>query len=91
MIASFRHKGLKLLYNRDDARQIGPDLHKKVKRILTALDAATNERAMDLPGYDLHRLKGKMKAFWSVTVTGNWRIIFRFDAHGDATDVDYID
>jgi proteic killer suppression protein len=44
---------------------------------------------MDLPGFRLHPLKGKLKGFWAVTVRANWRVIFRF-ANGHALDVDYI-
>ncbi len=90
MIAGFRHKGLKRLYDQDDDRRIRPDLRDKVRRILTLLDAAGNERAMNLPGFNLHPLRGDLKHFWSVTVTGNWRIIFRFE-DANATDVDLID
>lgn len=45
---------------------------------------------MNLPGYRLHRLKGELKRFWSVSVSGNWRIIFRFESE-DTFDVDLID
>lgn len=45
---------------------------------------------MNLPGYRLHRLKGDLKHFWSVSVSGNWRIIFRFESK-DTFDVDLID
>jgi proteic killer suppression protein len=45
---------------------------------------------MDLPGFRLHRFKGQMKGFWSVTVRANWRVIFRF-AEGEAEDVDLVD
>jgi proteic killer suppression protein len=90
LIRSIRHKGLKRLYEHDDASQIGADLVDKVRRILTLLDAAKNQQAMNLPGYRLHSLKGDLKGFWSVTVKANWRITFRFDGE-DATDVDLVD
>jgi len=45
---------------------------------------------MDLPGWRLHPLKGSFAGFWSVTVTANWRVVWRFE-NGDATDVDYVD
>ena len=45
---------------------------------------------MDLPGFQLHPLKGELKDFWAVTVSANWRVVFRF-AEGDALDVNYID
>jgi proteic killer suppression protein len=62
----------------------------KIARILGRLDVATTARQMDLPGWRLHPLKGAFKGFWSVWVTGNWRIIFRFDGR-DAVDVDLVD
>lgn len=65
-------------------------MRDKVRRVLSALDAAESPQALDLPGYRLHPLKGSLAGFWSVTVSGNWRIIFRFE-DGDAFDVDLLD
>lgn len=62
----------------------------KVKRILARLDVATGAGQMDLPGWKLHPLKGELKGLWSVWVSGNWRIIFRFKGI-DAADVDLVD
>jgi toxin HigB-1 len=90
MIKSFKHRGLKRLYERADRSGIRPDLVETVERIPTVLDAATTPRALDLPRYRLHPLKGDSKGLWSVTVRANWRIIFRFEA-GDALDVELID
>lgn len=90
MITSFQHKGLRRLYEKDDGKLIAQDLLAKAKRILTILDAATNEQALNLPGYNLHPLKGALKGFWSVTVSGNWRITFCFE-DGNACKVDLID
>ena len=58
--------------------------------ILTRLDAAREPRDMDLPGLRLHRLKGRLRGFWAVEVSGNWRVIYRFEKQ-DRTDVDYMD
>lgn len=91
MIASFRHKGLRLLlWEAGDARKLGADQVDKIARILARLDQAADVRNMDLPGFRLHRLEGDLAGFWSVTVSGNWRIIFRFEA-GIASDVDLVD
>jgi proteic killer suppression protein len=90
MITSFKHRGLKRLYERGDRRGIAPDLLDVVEDILGRLDVATTPRALDLAGYRLHPLKGELKGFWSVTVRANWRIIFRF-ADGDAEAVELID
>ena len=90
MILSFRHKGLERLYEKGDRRRIPPEYAAKVERILARLDVATEPRNMDLPGYRLHPLRGGLEGFWSVTVSGNRRLIFRFD-EGNAHDVDLID
>jgi toxin HigB-1 len=90
VIRSFKHRGLKRLYELGDSRGIRTDLLDRVEDILTRLDNAETVQAMNLPGYRLHRLKGKLKVFWSVTVNANWRIVFRFEDEG-AFDVDLID
>jgi proteic killer suppression protein len=90
MIRSFKHRGLKRLYEQGDRSGIRPDLVDKVERVLTALDSAVAPQALDIPGYRLHPLKGEWKGFWSVTLRANWRIIFRFEGN-DAFDVEMID
>ena len=90
MIASFKHRGLKRLYERGDRSRIGADLIDKVENILATLDAADTPQALALPGYRLHSLKGSREGFWAVTVRANWRIIFRFE-NGDAFDVELVD
>ena len=90
VIKSFKHRGLKRLYERGDKSGIRPDLVATVEEILTVLNAAAIPQALNLPGYRLHQLKGDRKGYWAVTVRANWRIIFRFE-HGDAFDVELID
>ena len=90
MIVGFRHKGLKLLFEKGDRRRVSPDFAVKVERILARLEEASEVGNMDLPGFRLHPLKGDLAGFWSVTVSGNWRIVFRFES-GHAGDVDLID
>lgn len=90
MIASFKHRGLKRLYENGDQAGIRADLRDKVERILTLLDAAEGPEALDLPGYRLHQLHGKLRGYWAVTVRANWRIVFRF-VGGKAHDVELID
>ena len=89
MIKSFRHKGLKRLFEQDDLSGVNPEHVGKLKNILATLHAAPTVQHMDLPGFRLHPLKGDLKGFWGVTVRANWRVIFRFGA--DAEDVDYVD
>ena len=90
MIRSFKHRGLKRFYERDDRSGIRPDFADTIQEILTVLDEAAAPRELHLPGYRLHPLKGDLKGFWSVTVRANWRIIFRFEGP-DAFDVELID
>ena len=90
MIRSFRHRGLKRLYERGDRSRIRPDLIDRLERILARLEIAQQIQDMSLHSYRLHPLKGEFKGFWSVTVSGNWRVIFRFD-NGNAFDVDLVD
>ena len=90
MIRSFRHKGLKRLYESGDRRRVGAEQAEKIERILARLDEAEIVQSMALPGFRLHPLKGDLRGFWAVTVSGNWRIIFRFES-GYADDVDLID
>ncbi len=91
MIRSFRHKGLRRLFEDDDTRGIQSQLSDKLRNILTFLNAAsTPEQAAPFPGLRLHALKGDMRGMWSVTVSGNWRVVFRFEKT-DAYDVDLVD
>jgi antitoxin HigA-1 len=90
VIASFKHRGLKRLYENDDHRSLSAAHVGKIKRILARLDEATEVSSMALPGFGLHPLKGKLKGFWAVRVSGNWRIVFRFE-NGNAYDVDLTD
>lgn len=90
MIRSIRHKGLKRLYEDDDRRGVRAEHLTKLQDILARLDAARSIADIDLPGFRLHALKGDLKGFWAVTVTANWRVIFRFENH-DAADVDLVD
>ncbi len=89
MIKSFRHRGLKRLYERDDASGINANYLRRVKRIIFALDVATEAQQLDVPGFQFHALRGDMKDFYSIRVSGNWRIVFRFD--DEPEDVDLVD
>lgn len=90
MIVSIRHKGLKRLWTKNDASKLPADQINKIRNILTLLDAAREIDDMGYPGSGLHPLKGELRGFHSVSVTGNYRIIFRFE-NGDAELVDYVD
>lgn len=78
MIQSFKHKGLKALYDTGSTKGVRQDHVKKLQRILANLDDAHRPEDMNLPGYRLHELKGKRETVWSVWVNGNWRVTWRF-------------
>ncbi len=90
MIASFRHKGLKLLFEKDDPSKLNGEHVNRLRLILSALDAATVIEDMDQPAFRLHPLKGDLKGCWAVTVRANWRVVFQF-ADGRASNVDLTD
>jgi proteic killer suppression protein len=90
MIRSFRHRGLKRLYERGDASGLNAAQRSRIARVLGSLDAARAPRDMDYPGLRLHPLTGNLRGFWSVSISGNWRIIFRFEGN-HVTDVDLVD
>lgn len=90
MIKSFRHRGLRRLYERRDASGVRADQVKRIRSLLADLETAATASEMNMPGYRFHQLKGDLKGFFSVTVSGNWRVVFRF-AGGDAYDVDLTD
>jgi proteic killer suppression protein len=90
-IQTFRHKGLKRLFENDDARGIQAKFADKLRDMLAVIDTAVIAEEVGLfPGWRLYRLKGDLSDYWSLTVSGNWRVIFRFE-QGDAYDLDFVD
>lgn len=90
MINNFKHKGLKLFYERGDGSKFPKEQQSRIKFILGLLDTAKVIEDIDVFQLRLHKLKGNFKGFWAVTVRAQWRIIFRFE-NGTAFDVNYID
>jgi len=90
MIRSFRHKGLERFFSRGNHRGIPAQYAAKLERQLDRLEAAAVPEDMNLPGYRFHRLKGERRQTYSVTVSGNWRLTFRFEG-ADALDVNLED
>ena len=90
MLKTIRHKGLKRFYSKGDTSKIQPQQARRLRLILGLLKRASTVSDMNFPGSDLHPLSGNLKGFWSVRVSGNWRVIFRLE-DGDVYDVDYLD
>jgi len=89
----FRHKGLKALHEDDNAKGAPPTMADKLRKLLFALETAeTLDQVGLFPGWRLHSLKGDMKGSWSLTVSGNWRLIFSYDERTNTVDeLDLID
>ena len=90
MILNFRHKGLERFFSKSDYRGIPAQHAARLERLLDRLDAALKPDDMSLPGYRFHPLKGDRKGTYAVSVSGNWRLTFRF-AGEDAIDIDLED
>jgi proteic killer suppression protein len=90
VIKSFRHKGLRTLFETGSAAGVQPNHAKRLRMQLAALDTAQTIDDMDIPGFRLHPLKGELVGRWSVSVNGNWRVTFEF-REGNAYVLDYED
>jgi len=90
MIASFAHKGLEDFFYDGSKRGIQPRHAARLADILDRLHAASHVGDMRYPGSNLHPLSRELGGYWSVSVSGNWRVIFQFE-DGNASRVDYMD
>lgn len=90
MIISFRHKGLERFFNRGDISGIQAKHAPKLRLLLTALDAASSPLEMNVESWKFHKLSGKLKEHYAVSVSGNWRLTFKFNGK-NAEVVDYQD
>ena len=90
MIQSIRHKGLRIFFEKGDSSKIQQAHRKRLKMILTILHGATELNDLSFPGSNLHPLKGELKEYWAISVSGNWRLVFKF-IDGDVYELDYVD
>jgi proteic killer suppression protein len=90
VISGFKHRGLQRFFETGTTRGIQANQAKRIRLILGRLNASTAPQDMNLPGLVLHELSGRRKGTWSVRVSGNWRITFKFEGP-DACDVDLKD
>ncbi|CAI2799180.1 MULTISPECIES: type II toxin-antitoxin system RelE/ParE family toxin [Pseudomonas] len=90
MIVSWKHKGLRIFYETGSTKGINANHVNRLRRVLLILDSAIHWSDLELPGWRFHRLKGDLVDYWSVSISGNWRIIFRM--YDDQVElVDYLD
>ncbi len=90
MIESIKHKGLQKFFEKGDSPKLNSTHRKRLKLLLTLLQSAKSIDDLNFPGSNLHKLSGSYKGYWSINVSGNWRMIFRFE-EGNIYDVDYLD
>ncbi|MBF0308791.1 MAG: type II toxin-antitoxin system RelE/ParE family toxin [Magnetococcales bacterium] len=90
MIQNIRHKGLSLLFQEGQSKGVKQSLVKRLRQILSLLNTAVVAEDMNLPGLHFHSLSGELAGYYAVSVSGNWRVIFRFE-EGHANSVDLID
>jgi proteic killer suppression protein len=90
MIKDFRHKGIRNFFMTGSKAGIQPKHAERLRKQLFALDNAKSEKDMNAPGWKLHPLHGDLEGHWAVSVSGNWRLTFRFEGE-DAVLVDYQD
>ena len=92
-LVRFRHKGLRQLHENGNAKGVPSAMADKLRKLLFALETAGTLEQLDrFPGWKLHPLTGGLKGLWSLTVTGNWRLIFRYgEQTNTASDIDLID
>ncbi len=90
-IQSFRHKGLRRLFENDDRRKVPAEQADRLTKMMAAIDAAERiEECAAMPGWKLHPLSGDLAGYSAMSVSGNWRLVFRFEG-GDAFDLDLVD
>jgi proteic killer suppression protein len=91
VIGSIRHKGLRRLFEAGDGKSLRADMVPRLRRMLSAIHAAEELAELEsVSRWRLHPLKGSLKGLWSLSVSGNWRLVFKWNK-GAATDIDLVD
>ncbi|MFA9487150.1 MULTISPECIES: type II toxin-antitoxin system RelE/ParE family toxin [unclassified Moraxella] len=91
MIVSFNHKGLEKFFTTGSTAGIQHKHKNRLNVQLTQLNMAVSPQDMNMPGWQLHALKGDLDGHWAISVNGNWRLTFKFNDDGNAEIVDYQD
>jgi proteic killer suppression protein len=87
MIKTYRHKGLRDLFETGTSRRVDAKFHERCILVLDVLNRATHTNQLNISGWNLHPLKQYKPVRWSIWISGAWRITFEFD-QGDAYRVD---
>ncbi len=90
MIKGFKHKGLRLFFETGVSKGISSNHVDRLRLILARLNVSRSPEDMRLPGLKLHKLKGIFQDYYAVCVSGNWRVIFKFQGE-NVIDVNYMD
>ncbi|MEO9168894.1 MAG: type II toxin-antitoxin system RelE/ParE family toxin [Aestuariivirga sp.] len=91
MIGTVRHKALRRLVDEGDGKGLPPEMLSRIKRLLSVLNAADDLKPLEtVAGWRLHPLKGDLSGYWSLSVSGNWRLIFKWQ-NGTANELDLVD
>lgn len=93
LVQSFTHKGLKRLYEKGEEKGVPAESRAKLKNMLAFLDAMSNPQELKIPvlRWKAHELTGDRKGTWALSVTANWRLTFRLDAHNRLIDLNLED
>jgi len=91
MIVSIKHKGLRQLWKTGDGSKLPSQYVAKIRLILAMLDSVQDPKRIHIPIGKVHPLKGELKGYFSLSISRNWRIIFRLGEDGHVYDVDFMD
>jgi toxin HigB-1 len=86
VIRTFRHAGLRELFETGRTARVRPDLQRRALTRLKVLDEAVVPGELNVPGFNFHRLQGKPVRY-SLHVNGPWCVTFEWE-DGDAVRVD---
>lgn len=90
MIRTFKHKGLRELFEKGKSKNVGSHFTPRLLRQMDAINQADAPEQLNFPGFDLHELKGERAGTWTMKVNKNWRLTLRFES-SNAVDLDLED
>lgn len=91
MIVTIAHKGLRKFWQTGDASRLPALYVTKIRLIMGILDSVQTPERINIPFGKPHALTGNLKGYLAISISANWRIIFRVEKDGNVYDVDIID